>query len=99
MTVASIEYFDTEGNLVRRHLLEPRILGPLGSMEVVIEERDVSGGSGANFVVEWSAEDRLNPPIIEAIMISTLSGQGISFTSRGVPIEVPGEMTAASDGS
>lgn len=69
-----------------RPLQEPRTLGPLGTMEIIIEERDVSGGSGANFVVEWRAEAPVNPPIMETVMISTAHGQGISFTGRGVPI-------------
>lgn len=91
LTVTSVRYYDTGGTLVGRHLREPRTLGPLGSMEVVIEERDVRGGSGANFIVEWRSDGPVNPPVIETVMISTSWGQGISFTSRGVPIENPTE--------
>ncbi len=89
ISVTSVRYYDTRGELVRRTLAEPRTLEPLGSMEFVVEEQDVSGGSGANFIVEWRADGPVNPPIVEAVMISTRSGQGISFTSRGVPIEGP----------
>lgn len=87
LTVTSVRYYDTDGQLVRHDLRNPRTLGPLQSMEFVVEEQDVSGGSGANFIVEWRAEEGVNPPVVEAVMISTRSGQGISFTSRGVPIE------------
>jgi len=91
MTIRSIRYFDTAGALVRHYLREPRTLRPFESMEVIIEEDDASGGSGANFLVEWSSEGPVSPPVIEAVMISTSWGQGISFTSRGVPIQVPVE--------
>ena len=49
----------------------------------IITEDDRTGGSGANFIVVWKSEQNLNPPIIEAVMIGTHSGQGISFLSRG----------------
>jgi len=32
--------------------------------------------------VQWDAATPVNPPIVESVMISTASQQGISFTSR-----------------
>ena len=49
----------------------------------MIAERDKAGGSGANFIVEWTATQPVTVPIIEAVMIGTQTQQGISFTSRG----------------
>ena len=54
-----------------------------------VVKRDESGGSGANFIVEWSSETPVNPPIIESVMIGAQSSQGISFTSRGREILPP----------
>lgn len=87
ITLRSVRYYDTEGELTRRFLEEPRRLEPLGTADFVIEEHEVSGGTGANFIVEWSADRAVSRPLIEAVMIGTSSGQGISFTSRGQPIE------------
>lgn len=87
LTVTSVRYYDTGGELLETHLPEPRTLEPLETMEVVIQEDDVSGGSGANFIVEWRSDAPVNPPVVETVMISTALGQGVSFTSRGVPIE------------
>ena len=53
------------------------------SERYIIPERDESGGSGANFIVEWHSDKFVNPPIIESVMIGAQSSQGISFTSRG----------------
>lgn len=87
ITLRSVRYYDTGGRLTRRFLEDPRRLGPLGTADFVIEEHDVSGGTGANFIVEWSASRPVSPPVIEAVMIGTRSNQGISFTSRGQPIQ------------
>lgn len=84
--VTSIDYYDTNGRLVRRHLEKPLPVGPLASTYVHIEEKDVSGGFGANFIVRWEADRIINTPVIECVMIGATSGQGISFVSPGQEI-------------
>lgn len=84
--VTSIDYYDTNGKLVRRYLEKPLSLGPLASTYIHIEEKDVSGGVGANFIVRWGADRIINTPIIECVMIGATSGQGISFVSPGQEI-------------
>jgi hypothetical protein len=55
----------------------------MASTDFVVEQNDTSGGAGANFVVEWSASIEVTAPVVEAVMISTASQQGISFVSVG----------------
>lgn len=86
LRITAIDYYDTAGRLVRRYLERPRILGPLASTYIHIEERDDSGGFGANFIVRWEAERIINTPIIECVMIGASGGQGISFVSPGQEI-------------
>lgn len=86
MLITAIDYYDTGGKLVRRFLKQPRALGPLASTDVHIEEKDVSGGFGANFIVRWEADRIINVPIIECVMIGASGGQGISFVSPGQEI-------------
>lgn len=86
ITIARVRYFNSNGELVRSYVEESRVLGPLSSMAVVIEERDRTGGVGANFLVRWQADRVVSEPVIEAVMISTASTQGISFVSRGVVV-------------
>ncbi|BBC23584.1 DUF3124 domain-containing protein [Pseudanabaena sp. ABRG5-3] len=83
IAIASVRYYDTKGKLVRQYINQPVELQPLASTEVFIETDDVAGGAGANFIVEWTAEKKVYAPVVEAIMISTASAQGISFTSTG----------------
>jgi hypothetical protein len=86
LRITAIDYYDTAGKLVRRHLKRPQVLGPLASADVHIEERDVSGGFGANFIVKWEADRIINAPVIECVMIGASGGQGISFVSPGQEI-------------
>ncbi|QWV95504.1 DUF3124 domain-containing protein [Geomonas oryzisoli] len=86
LRIASIDYYDTSGKLLRRYRDMPLSLAPLASTYVHIEEKDVTGGFGANFIVKWQADRTINTPIIECVMIGATSGQGISFVSPGQPI-------------
>jgi len=84
--ITSIDYYDTGGRLIRRYLDKPVNLGPLASTFIHIEEKDVSGGFGANFIVRWHSDRIVNVPVIECVMIGATSGQGISFVSPGQEI-------------
>ncbi|HSR70154.1 MAG TPA: DUF3124 domain-containing protein [Acidobacteriota bacterium] len=97
--VKSVRYFDTRGNEVRSYLNKPVRLPALGTTEVVVERDDASGGSGANFLVEWYANSPVTEPIIEAVMIDTKSRQGISFARRGSVISYALPDAATDEGS
>ena len=51
--------------------------------EIVIDEIDKEGGTGANFLFEWKVTKNTNEPFFEGIMISTSGQQGLSFTTQG----------------
>jgi hypothetical protein len=87
VTILSAKYYDTEGKLLKEYLDEPIDLKALESTRYIIKEDDKTGGSGANFIVKWKSNKKVTPPIIEAVMIGTHSGQGISFVSRGQVID------------
>ena len=78
-----VDYYETQGKLLKKYIDKPVILKPLESLRYVIPESDKRGGSGANFMVAWQSDKFINPPIIESIMIGTQTQQGVSFTSRG----------------
>ncbi|MEG3922882.1 DUF3124 domain-containing protein [Microcoleus sp. T3_A4] len=79
--ITSVRYYDNDGKLIRQDIKSPVELKPLASTDFFIAADDTSGGSGANFIVEWVAEKTVYDPVIEAVMISTSSSQGISFIS------------------
>ncbi|MBW2438146.1 MAG: DUF3124 domain-containing protein [Desulfobacterales bacterium] len=83
ITLVSVKYFDSDGNLVKEYLDKPAELKPMASTRYILPEGDTTGGSGANFLVKWTSPKKVNQPLIEGVMIGTRSGQGISFVSRG----------------
>lgn len=86
ITITAVDFYETQGKFLKKYLDKPVRLGPLESTRYIVPQKDKTGGSGANFLVEWKSEKAANPPIIEAVMIGTQFQQGISFTSRGQAI-------------
>lgn len=82
--VESANYYNTEGDLIRSYVDHPIFLEPLETIEIVINEKDTHGGSGANFIFEWAHKKNTYGPTFDAVMISTSGQQGISFTTQGV---------------
>jgi len=81
--ITSVRYYDTGGKLIKQYLEDPVELRSLASTDFVVERTDTSGGLGANFIVDWIARKEVSEPVVEAVMISAVSSQGISFVSPG----------------
>lgn len=87
LTVVSIDYFDSNGKLLRKELDREIRVPPMASTSTVVKESDKAGGAGASFRVVWKSETKICEPLIETVMIGTFIQQGISFTSRGQVVE------------
>lgn len=87
VTVQKADYYNAQGQLVRSYVQEPRALPALAAVEFVIKASDRSGGISASFIVVWESEALCVPPVVEAVMISTASTQGISFSSQARVVE------------
>ena len=83
MIITAVRYYDTNGKLLRQYVERPIQLDALASTDFVVDKNDTSGGSGANFIVEWVAQSEISEPIVEAVMIGSTLQQGISWISPG----------------
>lgn len=80
------DYYNTRGDLIRSYFNHPIYIAPMETVEIVIDQVDREGGTGANFIFDWEIPPDSNEPLFEAVMISTYS-QGISFTTQGNKIK------------
>jgi len=83
VTILKADYYDTDGRKIKSHIYQPVLLRPLASKYYFVEPQDVRGGEGANFLVTWKAEQDVNQPIIEAVMLNVYNRQGVVFRSPG----------------
>ena len=82
--ITKADYYNTYGELIRNYVDNPIYVKPMESLQIVIDETDESGGTGANFIFEWASKSSENEPFFEAVMISTSGQQGMSFTTKGI---------------
>ena len=87
LTIERIDYYDTSGRLVESRLEHPVALKPYGTIQIVVGQRDLRGGLGANFVVDWTAPTATVEPIVEAVMLSSHGNQSYGFVTQGRKVE------------
>lgn len=85
--ILNVEYYNTNGELIRSYFDNPIFLAPMETTEIIIDEHDISGGTGSNFIFVWKTPENCPEPIFEGIMSSTMSQQGLSFITQAVRIE------------
>lgn len=87
ITITRVDYYDTNGVLKKKFIEGAFSLGKMATKEFVISTQNLSGGTGANFIVEWKSANKVSSPVIESVMIGTVGTHGFSFTSRGQEVE------------
>lgn len=75
-------YHDSYGKKLATYVDSAILLIPLESIEFVVSDREIVGGAGANFIINWGGRVFSDQVFIQAVMIGTYSQQGISFTTN-----------------
>lgn len=88
LKVASARYYNTGGKLLREFLTKPQVVPPLGTYELYVPRSDSSGGSGANFIIDWTAERAINPPLVEALHADIREARTLLFVTTARPIQL-----------
>jgi hypothetical protein len=83
VVVSTIDYYDSDGEPLRSYLEGTHSLGPMQSAEFVIARDDRTGGSGANFLVEWRSGSSHEDLVVEAVHHGRDGAVGLSFLAHG----------------
>ncbi|MBI5938230.1 MAG: DUF3124 domain-containing protein [Betaproteobacteria bacterium] len=88
LRLLSARYYSTDGKLLAEYVPKPRVLPPLGTIEFLVEQREAKGGSGANFLIEWEADQPMNPPWAQAVHVSIQVQRSLSFITEAREVAV-----------
>lgn len=86
LRLLSARYYDTHGQSLGERVAKPLIIPPFGTHEIFIDLNDASGGSGANFLIKWDAEQAISPPLIEGLHVNMDGGKAVVFMTQAQPI-------------
>lgn len=81
--VLNIDYYNTEGDIVKKYLDNNISLPPLATINYVVEKEDDSGGPGANFIVGLAGRNSNMRPLIQAVMVGEIGNKSFAFSSDG----------------
>lgn len=85
--IETIDYYNTEGKLVKTYIEQPHILKAMSSVDFIVDLDDMSGGNGAKFLVKVASKDQTPIPVIQAIMIHSVGNNNFSFVTDGYLIK------------
>jgi hypothetical protein len=95
VVLTAVDYYDSDGALVRAMLDAPAELGALMTAEFFVSRADRVGGSGANFLVHWGLREPGPDLLVEAIMHGRDGNAGVSFLTEGRVVEEAAGKPAA----
>jgi hypothetical protein len=87
MRVTAAQYFDTAGQRIKEFVTAPRVIPPMGTLELYVPTSEDKGGSGANFLITWKADAPINPPVVEALHANLPAGRSIVFLTQARVIQ------------
>lgn len=89
LAIDKIEYRNGSGELIESYVSDPIYLKPYASLQVIIAQDDVRGGTGASFTVDWSTVEASDEPLIETIMASFTGPHSFTLLSTGRRVSRP----------
>ena len=86
LRIQSARYFDTHGKMISERVPNLITIQPYGTLEIFVDLNDAAGGSGANFIIKWDADQQINPPLVEALHANMDGGKAVIFMTQSVPV-------------
>jgi hypothetical protein len=81
--VTSVRCYDHTGKMIRDFIEESHSLEAMGSAEFILRPADSGANSAVNLIVDWKAEQLVNEPVVEAVMVGNLGTHGFAFVNSG----------------
>ena len=81
LRITSAQYYDTDGNKLKEFVATPKVIGPMGTLELFVARSDDTGGAGANFLIAWKSDVPMNPPVVEGLHANMPAGRSIAFVT------------------
>lgn len=79
-----VDFYDDHGNLFENYISEEVTIAPMASALYRLDQHDLKGGAGSNFLIEWESQVPVTMPYVENVSFRMSAAQSFSFTSPGV---------------
>ena len=82
INLVRLDFYNTSGKLVEKYLQQPQKLNANSATRINLKEL-LTGeeGSGAHFIIQWQAENKVVEPLVQPWFIGAVGTRGYSYTS------------------
>ncbi len=82
INIVRIDFYNTDGKLVEKYLQQPKKLDANSATRINVREL-LKGeeGSGAHFIIQWQAENKVVEPLVQTWFVGAVGNRGYSYTS------------------
>jgi hypothetical protein len=82
INLVRMDFYNTNGKLVEKYLQAPKKLNANSSTRINVKEL-LKGeeGSGAHFIIQWQAENKVVEPLVQTWSVGAVGTRGYSFTA------------------
>jgi len=82
INIVRIDFYNTDGKLVEKYLQQPRKLNANSATRINVKEL-LKGeeGSGAHFIIQWQAENKVVEPLVQTWFVGAVGTRVYSYTS------------------
>lgn len=82
INIVRMDFFNTHGKLVEKYLQQPRKLNANSATRINMKEfLKGEEGSGAHFIIQWQAENKVVEPLVQTWFVGAVGTRGYSYTS------------------
>ncbi len=82
INIVRMDFYNTNGKLVEKYLQQPRKLNANSAMRINVKELiEGEEGSGAHFIIQWQAENKVVEPLVQTWFVGAVGNRGYSYTS------------------
>ncbi|MDP6978672.1 MAG: DUF3124 domain-containing protein [Myxococcota bacterium] len=96
ITVTSVEFRRSSGELDHRLVKAPTVIKPLASREFRVQDPNERSGQSPSFIVRWEAGEIVNAPMVEVLMFGAAGLQGTSIQEHAWVLEEANEPRGGS---
>ena len=82
INIVRLDFYDTNGKLVEKYLQQPRKVNANAATRINVKEL-LKGeeGSGAHFIIQWQADQKVVEPLVQTWFVGAVGTRGYSYTS------------------
>ena len=82
INLVKMDFYDTDGKLVKSYLQEPLKLNPASGRRFRVKDSvPDAAGAAAHFIIQWQADNKVVAPLVSGLLLGSRGTRGYAITT------------------